>query len=371
MATSLTEVVGQEALSRFRDGGTVARGLPAAAYVSEAFWELERDRLFPNCWSFVGFAHELAKPGDVRPFSLAGRPILLVKDAAGEVRGFHNVCSHRCLKLVDAPANVGKAIRCPYHAWTYDLSGALRAAPYFGGPETATPDGFDMADHGLRPVRIAVWHDWIFANLDGEAEPFEQIAAPMEAMLDGLDLSRIRHLTTIDLGDVRCNWKLLMENFIEPYHVQFVHKRTTDQPLLDHYTVKRGACLGSAVDISRKGEGRTGSLGVSSRYLTLFPNFILGRYIPDQLGVYWHETLGPGLTRQRRAIYATEENPIQDDEVEALRTLWTTVHREDHAMCERMQDGRRSEVADSGGVLSPHWEDSVRRFQELIIEKLS
>ena len=370
MESSLQSVIGAQALADFEAPAPVARGLPASAYTSETFFALENERIFPRSWVFSGFAHELARPGDTAPVTVAGRPVLLVRGADAEIRAFHNVCRHRCLKLVDEPGNVGRAIRCPYHSWTYGLDGALRAAPYFGGREPrAAPPGFDRAQHGLVPVRSAVWHDWIFLNLDGSAPPFEDFIAPLRNRLSGLDLSRMQHLATIDLGEVGANWKLLMENFIEPYHVQFVHSHTTDQPLADHYTVNEPGCLGCAVDVSRAAGSRD-VLSQDSRFLTLFPNFAFGLYLPDQIGVHLDMPLAPGRTLQRRAVYslAAEADPAAD--AGRLARFWREVHREDHAICERLQQGRASEVAAGGGVLSPVWEDAVRNFQELVIERL-
>ena len=221
----------------------------------------------------------------------------------GEVRAFHNVCRHRCLKLVEKAGNVGPAIQCPYHSWTYRLDGALHIAPYFGGREPgAVPAGFDRAEHGLVPVRVATWHDWIFVNLNGAAPPLEEFVAPVEAHLKGLDLARMKHVVTVDLGAIAANWKLLMENFIEPYHVPFVHATTTEQPLTDHYTLNEPGCLGCAVDVSGEAK-RADTLAADSRYLTLFPNFSLGLYLPDQVGVHLDVPLAPDLTLQRRAIY--------------------------------------------------------------------
>ena len=85
----------------------LANGLAAAAYTSEAFLALENERLFPGSWVFVGFAHEMAKPGDVVPVRVAGQPVLLVRDTSGGLRAFQNACRHRCLELVDGPRNVG------------------------------------------------------------------------------------------------------------------------------------------------------------------------------------------------------------------------------------------------------------------------
>ena len=370
MSPSLQSILGAEHLSAFETPGAVACGLPGAAYTSEAFLALENERIFADSWVFAGFAHEIPGAGDVTPTTVAGQPVLLVRDAERRIRAFHNVCRHRNLKLVDTSGNVGRAIRCPYHSWTYGLDGALHIAPYFGGREPrAAPAGFDRARHGLLPVRSVTWHDWVFVNLNGAAPSFADFVAPLQGRLEGVDLTRMHHLATIDVGEVRANWKLLMENFIEPYHVQFVHATTTEQPLVDHYTVNEPGCLGCAVDVSATAS-RDDTLSADSRYLTLFPNFALGLYIPDQVGVHLDVPLAPDRTLQRRAIYSLGPEPASSERAEQLVRLWRDVHLEDVEMCERLQKGRVSDAAAAGGVLSPVWEDSVRSFQELVLERL-
>ena len=357
-------------LAPFYEQQSPARGLPAGAYKDQDFWEAECKTIFENTWVFVGFAHELAEPGDAVPVTVAEKPLMLIRNSKNEIAGFHNVCRHRCLTLIDEPKNVGKLIRCPYHAWAYDLNGALRASPHFGGTDNHDAEGFDRKQNGLVPVRLHVWNDWIFVNLSGDAEPFQEYAAPLINRLDGLDFDRLKPIGTLDFGVLKTNWKFIMENFIEPYHVQFVHSSTTDQPLSDHYTIVDGPCLGSAVDLDEE-VGSSDSLAVSSRYLTLFPNFIVGRYFPDQLGVYQNIPLGPDTMAQRRVLYTTEGQQLTDEEVEGLKSLWWDVHKEDHEMVERLQLGRSSPVSEAGGVLSPHWEDSVRAFQELVANGVS
>ena len=375
MSSSLQSILGPGTLAAFESPGPVARGLPATAYTSEAFFALENERIFSASWVFAGFAHEMARAGDVMPVTVAGRPVLLVRDAEHRIRAFHNVCRHRCLKLVDAPGNAGRAIRCPYHSWTYGLDGALRVAPYFGGREPrAAPAGFDRGKHGLIPVRSATWHDWIFVDLSGGAPAFEDFVAPIRRRLDGLDLGRLHHLVTIDFGEVTANWKLLVENFIEPYHVQFVHATTTEQPLADHYTIiepgtNGPGCLGCGVDVAGSAT-RDDTLSADSRFLTLFPNFVLGLYLPDEVGVHLDVPLAPDRTFQRRAIYSLGPEPASAERAERLARLWRDVHREDHAICERLQQGRTSDAAADGGVLSPVWEDSVRSFQDLVVSRL-
>jgi choline monooxygenase len=358
----------------------LARGLPPQAYIGEAFFALENEKLFANAWVFAGFAHELSATGDVVPVTVAGAPLLLVRDRDGAIRAFHNVCRHRCALLVDAPGNVGRVITCPYHAWAYGLDGSLRTTPHFAGPDRHDHPGLDRRQMGLKPVRSAVWQDWIFVNASGTAVDFEDFIAPIARRLEDLNLAQMTPVATLDMGEVRTNWKFLMENFIEPYHVQFVHKTTTEQPLSDHSTFIDGHCLGSAVEISAKangddGGGRDGgrngpgggkTLAVDSWYLTLFPNFVLGRYHPDQIGVHLNVPLAADRTRQRRVIYHTGDGALDAETVDGLAELWRKVHEEDHEICERLQRGRASEVAGDGGVLSPHWEDSLQRFQELV-----
>ena len=352
--------------AHFMDGAQPAHGLPPAAYCSKAFWKRECKTVLHNNWVCVGAAHELKAPGDVVPITLAEQPLILLRNRQGEIAAFHNVCRHRCMTLIETPRNVGKLIRCPYHAWSYDLDGNLKASPHFGGTDTHEAKGFDKSRYGLVPVRTHVWRDWVFVNLSGDAPAFTDYAEPLINRLDGIDFSKLNPIATLDFGAIETNWKLIMENFIEPYHVQFVHASTTRQPLGDHYTIKDGNCLGSAVDLSEE-IGTSGSLGVSSRYLTLYPNFILGRYFPDQLGVYLNIPLGPDRMIQKRFLYTTEGQSLSEGEIEGLKKLWWDVHKEDHEMVERMFRGRKSKVADDGGVLSPVWEDSVRAFQEKIV----
>lgn len=367
MSATFDDLLEPRLTETFRRESGVRSGLPGAAYADEAFLRLENERLFPDNWTFVGFAHEMKDAGDVVPTTLGGRPILLVRTQTGDIRVFHNVCRHRCLKLVDEAGNVGRQIQCPYHTWTYSLEGALKATPHFGGYGTHQPADFKLEEHGLVPIRSVLWGDWIFINLNDNAADFFDYASPLIARLEGVDVDNLVPLARLDFDQVATNWKFLMENFMEPYHVQYVHPTTTEQPLGNHRTILDGVCLGSLVELP-DGQAAAGSLAVSSRYLTLFPNFVVGRYFPDQLGVYLNIPLSAGNTRQVRIIYSTGEREFSEAEVENVRNLWYSVHKEDHAMCERLQAGRASQVASDGGFLSPVWEDSVRRFQELIIE---
>ena len=346
-------------------------GLPAESYTDHEFWKKECNTVLSDDWLFVGFVHELKNPGDVIPLSIAGKPIFLVKNVNNEITAFHNVCSHRCLKLIDEKKNIGKIIRCPYHAWSYDLDGKLKAAPHVGGTNQHKPEGFNFLDHGLKPIKIHIWHDWIFINFNGKAKKFEEYVKPLSKRFNDIDLTKLKYVATLDFGVINTNWKFLIENFIEPYHVQFVHKTTTNQPLKDHYTFVDGKCYGSGIDVENEDDKNDSALSVTSRYLSLFPNFIIGTYFPNQVGVYLNVPISPSLTSQKRIIYTTDGKDMSKKEIKITKDIWWSVHKEDHEMCERLQEGRSSPAASNGGLLSPVWEKGVQAFQKLIIDSIT
>ena len=368
----MTQSTGTDIFSSFDQNKAIKHGLPSRAYISNEFYELESDHLFAKSWTFAGFAHDLAHVGDITPVQVAGKPLFLVRSSKNKIRAFHNVCRHRSLKLVSKPHNCKSLITCPYHRWSYNLDGELRAAPFFGGQKTELPEDFKLEDHGLIEVPCRLFQDWLFVNLNGDTASFESYLAPLVKQLTGFDLDGFFAVASIEFSEIKTNWKFLMENFIEPYHVQFVHKKTTSQPLVEHYTICDGHCLGSGVNLSagQQVKAQEGTLAVSSRYLTLFPNFVLGIYYPDQIGVHLNRPISAGTTSQRRVIYLHKDSDQNPETVENIRRLWENVHKEDHEICERLQEGRHSEVAEQGGILSPHWESSVRRFQELVANSI-
>ena len=154
-------------------------GLPASSYTDESFWKKECNTALSDGWLFVGFVHELKKPGDVIPIFIAEKPILIVKNNNNEITAFHNVCSHRCLKLVDEKKMWGKLFAVPIILGAMTWKEKLKSAPHIGGIDQHKPKGFNFSDHGLKPIRIQVWHDWIFINLNGKAKKFEEYAKPL------------------------------------------------------------------------------------------------------------------------------------------------------------------------------------------------
>ena len=144
--------------SAFDKKQIVQHGLPSPAYTDKYFFEQEAKHLFANSWTFVGFAHDLQKVGDIIPIEVAGQPFFIVRSSKNSIRSFHNICSHRNLKLVDKSHNCKRLITCPYHRWSYSLDGELQATR---GDETLRSyvkgDTFGelaMLDGGARVVTV-------------------------------------------------------------------------------------------------------------------------------------------------------------------------------------------------------------------------
>lgn len=357
-----------------------ARGLPSEAYTSEAFARFERDRLLAETWMCVGVGQHVPNPGDLRPVTILGLPLLLLRDRAGEIRVFHNVCSHRGVELVAAPCNVKRRICCPYHSWTYDLDGSLLATPSVGGPGRNDCPGFERARHGLKAVRSAVWADVVFVNLSGEAPPFEDYIAPVAERWRDFDLGLIRHggADSSLRFDVACNWKLAVENYCEAYHLPWVHPGLNSYSRLeDHYDIAEErlyAGQGSrvfATRLSADGAGFPRFPGLPEKwrqgaeYIALFPNVLLGIHADHFYAVYL-EPVSADRTVEHFEIYYVGEAPLGADYAE-LRAAnsrgWRDIFNEDQDIVERMQRGRAS-PAFEGGVFSPAMDGPTHCFHK-------
>ena len=154
--------------------------LPAKLYRDPQAWARERQGVFAAGWQFLGHANEAPNPGDYIAGEAGGWPVLAVRGADGELRGFHNVCRHRAGPLAeDGRGNCGKELTCKYHGWRYALDGRLRSAVDFGAAE-----GFDPREFGLFPVRLESWRGFIFVNLDRKAGALAELVAPLDPLFD-------------------------------------------------------------------------------------------------------------------------------------------------------------------------------------------
>jgi choline monooxygenase len=349
-----------------------ATGLPNRAYTDPALFEAERDGLMARTWVALSFLDRLA-PGTLTPLDFMGLPLLAVRTADGEVAVYHNVCSHRGMQLVTEPRPIRGPITCGYHCWAYaPADGALKATPHIGGFGVHEAEGFDKTRHGLRRVASHVWNRVLFVNIDGTAPPFETEAA---AVIDRytrllgpggqaeLTPAATHAGTEIDLA---ANWKLVIENYLESYHLPFVHPGLSSySPVDDHSNhVIAPNCAGQATERFTTQSGGTGlprftgwdpARPEAGEYPVLYPNLMLG-YQPDHAFAIIVHPLAPGRSRMDLMLFYTCEEAASSPEHEAARAAnaaaWASVFDEDKAPCEGMQAGRES-PGYSGGAFSP------------------
>jgi choline monooxygenase len=219
------------------------RGLPGEAFVSEDYFEAEMPLLIQRQWVCVGLDRDASNPGDLSPFELAGVPMVMVRDSDATLRVFHNVCSHRGAMLVEQAECATARITCPYHRWMYGLDGQLQHSHHAGGFRVHVTPEADPAQLALRTVRSAVWNGFVFVDLSGEAPPFDEFIRPTAARLAPVDFSIVRDDRSFDATvEVRANWKTIIENFVESYHVPQVHPELQKfNPMSAHFQILGGA----------------------------------------------------------------------------------------------------------------------------------
>ena len=364
-----------------------AAGLPNDAYTSDAFAALERDAVLGRSWACIGVGSQVAEPGDVRPVTLLGLPLILLRDLEGEIQVFHNVCSHRGVELVQAPCRSKGTLRCPYHSWTYHLNGDLRSTPFIGGPGTTDCDGFDKTQHGLKPVRSAVWFDAVFVNLSGDAPDFADFVAPLAERWRDFDAGRLRHggADSRFQVDVACNWKLAVENYCEAYHLPWIHPGLNSYSRLeDHYDIEcdghfagQGSlayrpALNGNPDPFPAHPGLPEKWIGAAEYIALFPNVLFGIHA-DHFYTVCLLPVTEDRTIEHFEIYYFGDDALdigRSDLRQANTEQWLTVFEEDRGVVEAMQRGRAS-PAFRGGAFSPVMDRPTHCFHKWVASKLT
>jgi phenylpropionate dioxygenase-like ring-hydroxylating dioxygenase large terminal subunit len=201
--------------------------VPGGRYVDPEFLALERARMWKRAWLYAGHTDRLPNPGSWFLLRDTGVPIIVVRDLSGEVRAFYNSCQHRGGPLVKEASGEARGFICGYHGWSYALDGRLTALR----DRRDFPD-FDLACHSLAAVRCELLGTLIFINEDPEAEPLADYLGPMHAELAQFDLGSLR-LVEERRYEVESNVKVLLDAFLEVYHLKSIHQGTVDR-FLDH-----------------------------------------------------------------------------------------------------------------------------------------
>ena len=368
-----------------------AHGLPNECYTSKDYTLIERKKLFEDKWIVAGVASSIPEIGDVKPIDILGMPILILRNKQNEIKVFHNVCSHRGVKLVSKSGKINSLIRCPYHSWSYSLDGELKATPHIGGMNKHTADGFDKSKSNLKEIRSYIWLDLIMININQNEMSFEEYIKPLSDRWEKFwpikDRELIHHSN--DFGyfklNAKCNWKFAIENYCESYHLPWVHPGLNSYSKIeDHYHIQglpnRFAGQGTVVyNPQFKGKEKLPSFPNwpkdkenIAEYVALFPNVMLGIH-KDHYYAYWIEPINHEFTLEHMELYYVGEQAAQNNKFKSIRKQnhkqWEDIQREDVDVIQRMQTGRNS-PSYNGGNFSPIMDNPTHHFHKWVVTNI-
>ena len=342
--------------------------LPGEFYTDPGVFAAEQERVFEAMWFCVAWAADLGKPGSFRTCQVGRESVLISRARDGSVRAFLNICRHRGARLcTQESGEVKRAFQCPYHAWTYGLDGKLVAAPNL----TSMPD-VDRTEFGLHRVHVREWLGYVWVCLADVPPSFEEdVVGAVTARLGDAESIGNYGIDGLRLGrriayDVRANWKLIIENFMECYHCATIHPELTEvlpefaDGFAAQYYVGHGAEFGEeargfTVDGS-EGLDRipTVAEGQDRRYyaMTVRPQVFIN-LVPDH--VVFHRMFPMAADRTVVECDWLYLPHVVDGgaDVERSVELFHRVNQQDFDACERTQPGMGSRAYTKGGVLVP------------------
>ncbi|MBF0276395.1 MAG: aromatic ring-hydroxylating dioxygenase subunit alpha [SAR324 cluster bacterium] len=367
------------------------------AYTSAEFFTIEQERVFGNSWIAVGCTSQVQKPRDVLVVSVGGQSIIVSRNKNGELKAFYNVCRHRGTKMLEEDCRKlnSSLIRCPYHSWTYDLDGACTNTPMFENKdqskhpknifEQIDAEPFDRKNYGLFPVKVASWGFLIFINLNENAEPLEKQLGDLPHRFANYCLEEWKIVREKEFV-FNANYKLVGENFMECYHLPWIHPELIKVSRVeDHYrwqgtgmytgmttkpissNTKTGGWMGLPPV-----HGLQGSNQNSGRFVWIFPNIAIS-VLPNHCFVMLTQPKSPSYTIEQTWLLCHPESLNSEQaeaELDQLTEFWSLVNNQDISIVEKVQAGVSMKPY-RGGRMCFHFEEPLHRFQNMIIDKMT
>lgn len=337
------------------------QGMPGAFYTSQEQFEHEARTVLRTGWHCLGREDEIPEPGDFFTLQLLNEPLLVVRDDGGRIRVLANVCRHRGMPLAEGRGTTKRFV-CSYHAWAYGRDGALLRAPRM---ENA---GFDAKACRLPEHAVQLWNGFIYVNLSDDAAPFAH--PELDSMLGPYETAQFR-LVHVAEEYWQTNWKCLVENFMEGYHLSVVHPQT-----LHGYTpsgLSRKLVNGDGYTsyaanypdaIQPRGDGAPGLSDTERKRSSLFAKF------PTQVASQAASLLVSlsifpvhASLIQVKWTMSTYGDNLDHDTIQQRIALWEEVNREDREKLERMQVALGSAHAVAGPLAGDDYEGTIRDFQ--------
>ena len=306
-------------------------GLPKSAYFDPAVFEAEKEQLFRRYWQLACHASDVAQPGDWFTFDIVGERALILRGRDGVIRAFHNVCRHRGSRVASGERGTCKsALVCPFHGWSYNLDGTLRAVP-----QAKTFPKLDPVEHGLAVLESEVWQGFVFVRFKPGPQPsIADIMAPHAAEFAGYGMADLVSYKGFTHDEMPVNWKAVRDVDNEGYHVPVAHPALHEL----YGTAYHDGAWSNGVSRS---EGRIernntalwsvrnylkhrplrADLPAESRsswvYFGLFPNLVFTLY-PELIGFYQEIPLSVDRTVQRMSYYQPQGGSREDLAARAL-----------------------------------------------------
>lgn len=352
-----------------------ARAMPPEVYTSDAFLKLEQEHIFSKDWYCVGRAEALAEPGDYVTCDLAGQPIMVIRDAEGALRAQSNVCLHRMSTLLQGRGHT-RSIVCPYHAWTYNLDGGLRAAPAMTKNEAFCKDAYRLPQ-----VRCEEWLGFVFVTLNPDAQPVAGALAEAERMVAGFDLTNYTE-TFYEEHVWDTNWKVLAENFMESYHLPVCHAATIGglskldemhcppgEPGFNWHTILKDGSLRIA-NAHSSNDRLTGDMRRTTFLLAIYPSLL----ITLTPGYFWYLSLQPEAPGRVHIRFGGGMSDDYKDDTDAhqnfvaLKDMLDRVNDEDRGCTEKVYRGLCSTMAAPGHL--SHLERPNYDFARYLLDRV-
>jgi Rieske 2Fe-2S family protein len=354
--------------------------LPGHYYSDPDIFRLEQQNIFEAMWFCAMRSADLAAPGAFRTVDVGTESILLSRSRSGHVRAFYNVCRHRGARLcTEESGEVKRAFQCPYHAWTYDLDGKLVAAPNL----TKLPD-IDRTEYGLRNVHVREWLGYVWVCLADEPPAFEeQVVGDVLTRLGDVEAIDNYGIDFLQVGrrisyDVKANWKLIIENFMECYHCATIHPELTEvlPEFADGYAAQYFVGHGADFADDVKGFTVDGSDGLDRipgvsedqdrKYyaITIRPQVFVN-LVPDHVIFHRMYPVAPDRTIVECDWLYLSEVVAAGKDLSRSVELFDRVNRQDFDACERCQLATDSRMYADGGVLVPS-EHHIGEFHDWV-----
>lgn len=348
-----------------------AQCLPGRFYTDPDYFRYEVETFLAREWHCLGRADEIPKPGDYFTTRLFDEPLLVVRGDDGVVRVLTNLCRHRGMPLAENSGSTRRFV-CSYHAWSYGRSGELINAPRM------RDKGVTEETCSLPSFRSEIWNGFIYANLDPEARPLSPRLGQLGQLLANYETAEMRIVRTFE-EEWQTNWKCLVENFMEAYHLSVVHPETLHPYTptgLSRKSMSDDAftsyCANYPETAAARGLGAPGLSEEERRRSTLFCLF------PTQIASQ-AATLLVSLSIQPLAVdrirvrwtMSTHSDELTQDELESRIALWHEVNREDREKLEKMQRALSSRFAPSGPLAPRDYEGTIWDFYRYLGRHLS